>query len=169
MAMNIPRKYRGIIMLGTLFIITPVVLWYFSIRNTASLALESRRLEKRIKEMSDRVDNHHDLIHLDKGIIMNGELLTMTLQFASKNGVSVGNYVPSVTYHQGLLEIHTTSLTLSGPFNSILRTIYSIETFINSCKATSLHFEVVSPSNGLGYERLDATLYMEQLIKTDIL
>ncbi len=166
--MNIPRKYIGLTQLAALFVIAPVALWYLSIGDAVRLAAECRRLEKRIEAMAEQANAGSAHVYTaDRELVMSGELLTMILPFASDNGISVSDYAPSVTLRQGRAEVHTASLTMSGDFSSILRTIYRIETNIPSCKPVSLHFGAVPPPNGRGKERLDATLYLEQLIKTD--
>ena len=166
--MTVPRKYLGLIRLVSLFVLAPVALWYLSIGDAVRLAAECRRLERRIDVMSGRTKTDSAPLYIDnKELVMSGELLTVILPFAAKNGVRVGDYAPSVTLRQGAAEVHTASLTMSGTFSSILRTIYRIETDVPSCKPVSLHFGIVSPSNGRDNVRLEATLYLEQLIKTD--
>lgn len=166
--MNIPQKYIGLTQLAALFVIAPVALWHLSTGDAVRLAAECRRLEKRIEAMSGQTNtNSSQAYTFDRELVMSGELLTMILPFASADATSVGDYAPSVTLRQGRAEVHTASLTMSGTFSSILRTIYRIETDIPSCKPVSLHLGIVSPPNGRGKERLDATLYLEQLIKTD--
>ncbi len=166
--MTVPRKYLGLIRLVSLFVLAPVALWYLSIGDAVRLAAECRRLERRIDAMSGRTktDSMPPCIY-NKELVVSGELLTVILPFAAKNGVRVGDYAPSVTLRQGGAEVHTASLAMSGTFSSILRTIYRIETDVPSCKPVSLHFGIVSPPNGRDDVRLEATLYLEQLIKTD--
>lgn len=166
--MTVPRKYLGLIRLVSLFVLAPVALWYLSIGDAVRLAAECRRLERRIDAMSGRTKTDSTLLCIDnKELVVSGELLTVILPFAAKNGVRVGDYAPSVTLRQGGAEVHTASLAMSGTFSSILRTIYRIETDVPSCKPVSLHFGIVSPTNGRDDVRLEATLYVEQLIKTD--
>ena len=166
--MNIPRKYLGLIRLVSLFVLAPVALWYLSIGDAVRIAAECRRLERRIESMSGQTNTSHSQVYtFGRELVMSGELLTVILPFAAKNGVRVGDYAPSVTLRQGRAEVHTSSLTMSGTFPSILRTIYRIETDITSCKPVSLHFSIVSPPDGRDNARLEATLYIEQLIKTD--
>lgn len=166
--MNIPRKYRGIILLVSLFVVAPAALWHLSIGDTVRLAAECRRLERCCDEMSGQGGRGSVPVYVaERELVLSGELLTMLLPFAAKSGVSVGDYSPSVTLRQGAAEVHTVSFTMSGTFRSILGTIYRIETEIPSCKPVSLHFGTVSPASSRDRERLDATLYMEQLVKTD--
>lgn len=166
--MTVPRKYLGLIRLVSLFVLAPVALWYLSIGDAVRLAAECRRLERRIDVMSGRTKTASVPLCIDnKELVMSGELLTVILPFAAKNGVRVGDYAPSVTLRQGVAEVHTAPLTMSGTFSSILRTIYRVETDVPSCKPVSLHFGIVSSPNGRDNARLEATLYLEQLIKTD--
>lgn len=166
--MTVSRKYLGLIRLVSLFVLAPVVLWYLSIGDAVTLAAECRRLERRIDVMSGRTKTDSVPLYIDnKELVMSGELLTVILPFAAKNGVRVGDYAPSVTLRQGVAEVHTAPLTMSGTFSSILRTIYRVETDVPSCKPVSLHFGIVSSPNGRDNARLEATLYLEQLIKTD--
>ena len=138
--MTVPRKYLGFIRLVSLFVLAPVALWYLSIGDAVRLAAECRRLERRIDVLSGRTKT---------------------------DSAPLYDYAPSVTLRLGAAEVHTASLTMSGTFSSILRTIYRIETDVPSCKPVSLHFGIVSPPNGRDNARLEATLYLEQLIKTD--
>ncbi len=166
--MKIPYKYVGILQLAALCILAPVVLWRFSLAGVVSQASECRRLERFIDDMAGAPTTDARPAFLSgRELLISGELLTMILPFAAEYGVSVGDYTPSVTLRQDAAEIHTVSIAMSGTYAAILRMIYRIETEIPSCKPVSLHFGIVSPPGGRDKERLEATLYIEQLVKTD--
>lgn len=157
--MRIAYKYRGVLYLSLLLVVLPWVAVRYALKDTVSAWWECRALQKEV--VRGAVAAPADTVAFENGRLLDGQLLSALQPVAAGQRVTVSDYKPLVTLRAEGIEVHTAALVLGGTYRDILQVVQHLERRI---KVSSLRFTAITPPNR-GSKRLEATVYVEQIIQ----
>lgn len=150
-------------MLALLFVLLPVTVWRYALRETVGCWLECRRIAVRLEQMPDAAVPSASNCAGGAELIRSGALLDTVRRMAEGPGVQVTAYEPVVTLEEQRAAVHTASLTLTGRFEGLLRVANRLERDLPQCRVRSLAWQTTSEP----YTRrtqLTLRLYVQQIV-----
>lgn len=160
--MNVSYKYLGVLLLGLLIVVLPLVAWHYALHDTLQAWLKCRRISAQLEQMGPATQTNRPVRTSDRELILSGELLDIVRQAASSE-VRVIGYEPLVNQEQNGAAVHTGQLTLSGEYRSLLRVADAIERTYPQCRLRSLVWRC-GTNPATRREQLTAVLYIQQIM-----
>ena len=163
------KQYSGIIKLACLLIVTPVIIWNLSIKDTFSL----HRQNKEIKSISSSLSiqtgilgqNAAILIETDP-LISNGRILAAISDSLKKERVEIIGYTPTAIDTENNQTLYKGELILAGRYINLIKVVDFIERSGMLLKVSSLSFEYDRKKKNAGKVIL-LTLTLHQIEKSD--
>lgn len=162
--MNVPYKYRGILLLGVLLCLLPFAVWRYALQETLQAWLECRRISEKLEQTASAVKAPSLVRTSARELILSGELLGIVRQ-ESASGVRITGYEPLVTLEQEGMSVHTAQLILSGDYTSLLRVADAIERTLPACRLRTMEWHTAVDRKSR-QTHLTLTLYIQQIVLT---
>lgn len=161
--MNLPYKYRGLLLLALLAVVLPGAAWHFALRDTLGMWCDCRKLTARLEALAPDTARAAVPRPSDRELILSGGLLDTVRRAATELSVLVTGYEPLVTQEQTGAAMHTARLTLSGGYTSLVRVVDTLERKLPSCRLRTLEWQVHTDRRQRRSE-LTLTVYVEQIV-----
>ena len=166
----IMKQYLGIIKLVCLLIVTPIIIWNLSVKDTFSLY----RQNKEVKSLSSSLNMQTAGVPKQNIIaptvtdpfISNGRILATISDSLKKERVEIVGYTPTVIDTESNQALYKGELVLAGRYINLVKIIDFIERSDMPLKVSSLSFEYDRKKrNAEKVILLTATIY--QIEKSD--
>lgn len=160
--MNVPYKYRGILLLALLVLVLPFAAWRFALCDTLGAWRDCRRLTARLETLTPVTAQKTAAALPDRELILSGGLLDTVRRAAGMLSVQVAGYEPLVTSVQDGAAVHTAQLTLTGRYTELVRVVDALERALPACRLRSLEWQAQTDRR-TRKTHLTLTLYIQQI------
>ena len=160
--MKLPYAYRGLMMLGVLFVVLPWATWRFALRDTVAAWRDCRRLSRELAAVASscpppRIESWEVAEQL-----LSGRLLD-TLRRHTPHGITVIGYAPIAGEAQEGTAVHTARLELAGGFHALLPAVRLLERHLPDCRIRSLEWRMRTVP-GTRRRQLVLTVHVQQIV-----
>jgi len=167
--MKIPFRYRGLLYLTLLLVVTPLFVWRLALRETAATSRQYHREKSELaalQQMESAPEKSREAAIDLTEQIESGLLLQSLVPLTEKHRVAIENYTPYVSERQGKLTIRTAEVVLSGGYIPLLRVVDAMEATQAGCRLISLSFHTVADRRTRTKE-LKAVLLIRQITQNN--
>lgn len=160
--------YQGIVYLGVLLVLTPLLVWALALQKTASAYHSCKQIERQLEVFQKKVPTNDSLPFIQEVADAEKEwLLQRVLTLTSRSGGKVEKYTPWVTQREGELTVMTHEFVLQGAYIPLLRVVEGIEREAGGCKPVSLAFRLVRSRRNTESPQLKLTLLIQEITETN--
>lgn len=166
--MNRLGIYRGVVALGALLVLVPLLVWGLALQRTVSdyrQCLGIRRQIEALRAETPLRDSLPEVLVEKPG--EEGWLLRRVLALATGQGGTAEKYTPRVTRREGTLTVMTHEFVFGGAYIPLLRTVEGIERELPGCKIVSLTFRLIPARRADQTPQLKMTLLLQEITEHD--
>lgn len=163
------NKYKGLLYLGLLVIVAPLLAYRYALGETVSQWANTRKILRQAEQLRQAertvpTGQEAAIYSDDSEMIRSGLLVAELLPVIESGNLTLEHFSPFLTSSQNGIILTTGQISVQGRFSGIVRLIDNIEREILPCKMISVRFHTVKPRNRGGAKTLNCTIYVQQIV-----
>ncbi|WP_294592054.1 hypothetical protein [uncultured Bacteroides sp.] len=138
------KTYSGVIKLGCIVFVAPLLIWTFTLKETFHLYKEKNKMRKENQAFTSHASQKQARpiqISPSKPILSNGKFLQIFADSLSGLEIEITDYTPELIDSEGESKLYLGKLVLSGRYVELVRMISIIEKSQLPIKIVSLGFD----------------------------
>lgn len=139
------KKYTGILKLGVLLLVMPLVVWGWGLRRTVDLWSNYTYVKKRLEQIPAKglIRQSTDWADTSQGLLLpDGRLLEVMAADFRKRKIVVIGFTPFLAQEESGFALYTGELLLSGSYIPLVRSVYEMEKRYSAVKIISADFQL---------------------------